>query len=352
MTFDTPAAPDRARPDQVLSADNGPDRFRLMEVLRRAAPALPLGPSLLATVDVLLSCLPPRRTHHVVFASNATLTERLNGVTDRTLRRHIAELVEMGLARRINSPNGKRYSKRSALEGMALRFGIDLAPLFASFARLCQVAAENEAEAERIAYLGTKLRLALQAEEARSGPTEVTQAARRVLRRNRTAEEVQGWIDRLTPVNDMEGTLDVALPSASNGQNVRHHQNSEKELIEKTDPAPETVAEVCSEAATFLGHAPRTDHDIICHAITLAPMIGIDAASYEKARAEKGSMGAALTVWMLLQMGSRLRQPAAYFRAITSGARKDQFSPRATFDALRRQGQALSADKPRPACVT
>ena len=137
MAFQHSSAPVRAWTEELLSADNTkPDRFTLIDTLRRAASSLDLSPSVIATVDALLSCLPPKREHDIVFASNATLVMRRNGISDRSLRRHLADLVTAGLLVRIDSPNGKRYSKRDPQMGTVIRFGLDLSPLFIAFGHL------------------------------------------------------------------------------------------------------------------------------------------------------------------------------------------------------------------------
>jgi hypothetical protein len=70
MAFQHSSAPVRAWTEELLSADNTkPDRFTLIDTLRRAASSLDLSPSVIATVDALLSCLPPKREHDIVFAS-------------------------------------------------------------------------------------------------------------------------------------------------------------------------------------------------------------------------------------------------------------------------------------------
>ena len=131
------SAPISAWDNPVLSADNVPDRKILGEVLRDAAPLLGLGAPVAATLDALLSFLPPKRRHHTVFASNATLSARRHGVTDRTLRRHITALIDAGLLIRRDSPNRKRYMRIDTSAQVALRFGLDLSPLFQRFPELC-----------------------------------------------------------------------------------------------------------------------------------------------------------------------------------------------------------------------
>ena len=131
MAFTQATAPTGLRTNRELSADNSiPERHIVVETLRNAAPRLGLSASVISTLDAMLSCLAPKRNHHTVFASNATLTFRRNGISDRTIRRHAAILQEIGLLVRHDSPNRKRFTKHSVLGGKALRFGFDLSPLF------------------------------------------------------------------------------------------------------------------------------------------------------------------------------------------------------------------------------
>ncbi len=340
------AAASVMRTDAVLSADNvKPDRFALMDVLRRAAPLLPFGPPVIATVDALLSCLPPKRNHDVVFASNATLVLRRNGISDRTLRRHLADLVDAGMVRRVDSPNGKRYARHDRTAGCVLRFGLDLSPLFTLFERLAALAEAERKAAERVAYLRCKLRAAIVSEQSDSA---VRAEATRALRRKLTVAELEAWLERVAKAAEAvekrnEAPVDAAEMSASNGQNVRHQQRSKKENIEKTPPVPVAAAgpvtpddltHACPQAAALLTEEICSERDVVSHARRLAPMIGIDGACYDAAEARHGPVGAALTVWGLLEMLDHVQKPAAYFRAITTGRRAAGFDPAAMIGRL------------------
>jgi replication initiation protein RepC len=56
-------------------------------------------------------------------------------------------------------------------------------------------------------------------------------------------------------------------------------------------------------------------------------MIGIDQVCYEAAEAKHSQLGAALTIWGLLEMQHKIQKLGAYFRAITSGKRSATFDP-------------------------
>lgn len=337
MGFQHASAPIRVRPDLALSADNQkPDRFALMEVLRQAAPALGLGPSVVTTVDALLSCLPPRRRHDMVFASNATLVMRRNGISDRTLRRHLADLVEAGLLRRISSPNGKRYARQDPEAG-ALRFGLDLSPLFAAYARLQDMAKARLAEARQLAFLRAKLRAAVHRRIQRLGESAETGAALRILRRQLSVGELQAWLAQMDDVEDLVGPVADEV-SASNGQNVRHHQSSEKNLNDNdTEVHLDDIVQACPEATALMPEKLTKPSDVIHHARRLAPMMGIDHRTYQSAETAQGPWKTALSIWVILQMQSRIQRMGAYFRAVTSGRKRGLFSPETLILTLARQ---------------
>ncbi|WP_242661786.1 plasmid replication protein RepC [Salipiger thiooxidans] len=349
MTFIQASAPTGQRSVSPLSADNGyPDRHIVMETLRTAAPLLGLRAPVLATLDALLSCLPPKRTHHTVFASNATLTFRRNGISDRTLRRHVALLQDAGLLTRHDSPNRKRYSRHNREDGMALRFGFDLTPLFRRMTELVRVACDARTLQERIAYLTCKIRAAANDLLMSDPKHEAAALARAALRRKLTVSECEALLEGLeqTPAEGASDPGETMDMTGRNGQNVRHHQNSTKENIDRTaetstqpsrqDTSPpdqgreipvNEIVRLCPEAAQFEQAPTETVGDVVAHARFLAPMMGIDACSYDAARSRLGETGAALTVWGLMQIQHRIRKLGAYFRSITSGARSDGFDP-------------------------
>jgi replication initiation protein RepC len=351
MAFIQTAAALGQRPGIGLSTDNAlPERHIVVELLRSAAPLLGLKPAVLATLEAMLSCLAPKRTHHTVFASNATLAFRRNGLSDRTIRRHAALLQEHGLLLRHDSPNKKRYSRHSSADGATLRFGFDLTPLFDRLHHIAQLAAQAEQQRERLAYLRCKLRSAAQDALLRNAEDAVALDRLKALRRKLTIEDCETLLTALEPV-PAEGTEDLGQQpalSASDGQFVRHYQRSNKEITERknaenaakpersADPQDLSVSDLvqaCPEAAQFAQTPVITTHDVVTHARVLAPMLGIDAASYHAAQDRIGPLGAAVTVWALVQRHDTIRRVGAYFRAITSGAKSDGFDP---FSLVRR----------------
>jgi replication initiation protein RepC len=95
----------------------------------------------------------------VVFPSNKALAQRAHGMSETTIRRHLAALVDAGLIQRRDSPNGKRYARKARVEGAGGRdsiegrfadaFGFDLTPLVIRASEF-QAIAEDLARRARI----------------------------------------------------------------------------------------------------------------------------------------------------------------------------------------------------------
>jgi len=349
MAFIQATAPTGLRTSEILSADNSiPERHIVIATLRNAAPRLGLGASVISTLDAMLSCLAPKRNHHTVFASNATLTFRRNGISDRTIRRHAAMLQEIGLLVRRDSPNRKRFTKHNSHEGKALRFGFDLSPLFARLHEIAAMAAEVMREQEQIDYLRAKIRAATNASLTANPNDDKALNIFRILRRKLSLQDCEQILSDL-PVTDVEAeatddrSADLTTTmTASDGQFVRHHHRSNKEHIDKDrvalkkekpltiSDAPLTIPELlsaCPEAAKFSLRKIETIHDVVVHARTLAPMIGITSQNYEAAHQRLGALRAAATVWAIMQFHDKIKAVGAYFRSITTGSKSEGFSP-------------------------
>ncbi len=331
MAHDQIAAPAGQRPDGVLSADNLPERHVILAMLRRAAPLMGLRPPVLATLDAMLSCLPPRRSHHTVFASNETLVFRRDGISERTIRRHVAQLAEAGLLLRRDSANRKRFMRRSRSDGTCLRFGFDLTPLFASLARISGLAAQAEAMRERLDQLRLRVRAAANQRLRQNEQDPVALAALKALRRKLDPSDYEALLSRLpdVQVDQLDADPRDVEPkemAGKDGQNVRHHHSSRKELIDKKETVTtDELTAACPDAAAFAPEPLRNERDVVAHGRTLAPMIGIDPAVYRRAETAVGPRGAAIAVMAVVQMQGRIRALGAYFHALVLGPRRGDF---------------------------
>jgi replication initiation protein RepC len=240
--------------------------------------------------------------------------------------------------------------------GSVLRFGFDLSPLFKSYDQICAVAEDCAKQASHISFLRTKVRCAIARTMELDGLSIDAENALRALRRKLTAEELYSILDDLVSVEENQGmdcSAEMSIEaemSATDGQNVRHHHNSKKELIdsdvaEKTEDSHQphhqisigSLVGACKEAASYLQRPAESLSDVIGHARTLAPMMGIDSTTYRAAEDRLGELRTAVTVWGLLQMQGKIRQLGAYFRAITTGKRSAAFDPWTMINTLVKQ---------------
>ena len=103
----------------------------------------------LAVLDALLTFHPETTLNGdalIVFPSNEQLALRAHGMAPATLRRHLAVLVDAGVIIRRDSPNGKRYARKSREGKIETAFGFDLSPLVARAEEFAALAEEIRAE--------------------------------------------------------------------------------------------------------------------------------------------------------------------------------------------------------------
>jgi replication initiation protein RepC len=155
--------------------------------------------------------------------------------------------------------------------------------------------------------------------------------ARKALRRKLSLPEYHALLantdaecQSLSTPDDPPETME--LP-ANDGQTVRHQSKSEEE---KKD----LLTSVCDQATSFSTERLRNWLDIENHARTLAPMMGIHPETFEKAKNAVGAQKASCAIFIMLQLGKRIRDFGAYFHSITLGQRQNQFDPLALIKRL------------------
>ena len=123
------------------------DKWQAYRDLCEGKSVVGIGDRALAVLAALLSFYPDDELSEenglVVFPSNRQLILRAHGMSEPTLRRHLAALVENGLIIRRDSPNGKRYARKGRGGAFEEAFGFSLAPMLAR-------ADEFSAAAERV----------------------------------------------------------------------------------------------------------------------------------------------------------------------------------------------------------
>lgn len=319
-----------------------PDIWAVFRALRDARSAFGLKPGHIQTLQALLSFLRPGQGD-TVFASNLEICRRIGGVDERTLRRHIDRFVDLGMIARHDSPNRKRY-RVSSRNGQVISFGLSLSPLLKRASEFLNAAVELEETRRDQIFLRKQILVGLAHIDSIEPGSAFSESARRLMRRKLAVAEYRSLLDQVTNhLGQMSTVVDVMITTklpANDGQIARHLSKSEKKQKESEGtendllPSVPTLTAVCREATAFAPAALRTWGDIERHAQNLAPMMGIQPGTFHEASKRVGSKRTATAVFILLQLGTRVRNYAAYFHSITLGKKADSFKPSAILAKL------------------
>jgi replication initiation protein RepC len=96
----------------------------------------------------------------IVFPSNERLALRAKRMAPTTMRRQLALLVDAGVIIRRDSPNGKRFARKTAGGSISHAFGFDLAPIVARAAEFKTLAEEAEADRRAVLYARERITVA------------------------------------------------------------------------------------------------------------------------------------------------------------------------------------------------
>jgi replication initiation protein RepC len=319
-----------------------PDVWAIFRALREAREHFGLRPGHLHTLQAMLSFLKPGQGA-VIFASNQSICQRGGGIDERTLRRHISKLVQLGFLARSDSPNGKRYRVRSS-DGDCISFGLSAVPLLQRARELLCLAEAAENDRQDRMFLRKQILAGLATIDNLDPGNLFTAEVRKVLRRKLSAPDHRALLSQVEAKCSNKSTaVDTSAASemsVNNGQNDRHLSKSEKE--EKDSECSETQLRItrltvtCSEAIGFSQEPLNTWRDVERHARLIAPMMGIHAKTFDQAIVSIGHEKASAALFIVLQLGKRIRDMAAYFHSITIGSRKNQFDPGTVLERIAR----------------
>ena len=350
-----------------------PNLYDLLSPVRALRKELGLTTNDLAVLTALISFLPREGrgnldSHQlaltVVFPSNASLSERANGIDERTLRRSLGRLAAADLIERKNSANGKRFPLRY---GGVIRdaFGIDLKPLIQHCDLLVARASKLAEEHERLRSLKAEA-LALRAsllQQERIDETRLSTlgAIRNILRRATLtadavlriiaelrklgAEDLSSYGERLGSASCLDDPLSQAVEDrlhepcsnnlpGRNGQNVRHIESIKKEFkkIKRTakpvnsdlqasapsinrDPGA-MVWEDFTHVAGFFPEAPRTGEALTQILFDLGRLLKISQKSLTRGLQTAGAGKLLLILDYLIARADAIKQPDAYFEKV------------------------------------
>ena len=355
------------------------NKWELLRDLSKAQAAFGVTERDLTVLQGLLSFFPDDalggNAEMVVFPSNKTVCERLNGMPCSTMRRHLSRLVEAGLLMRRDSPNGKRYVRKHGDERVT--FGFDLSPLYCwaeEIARAAEAVREAEDRVRRLREVVSLMRrdLAALAEfgeemQPRLGfwdqLRDTAAITARALRRKLSLEDLSVYRANLETLLDQARNL-IDGPEAedmntNDARFERHHHNSNKDSID-FEPAleqggaaadapdaetgkieadveePDTrrvpkiplhlVIAGCPSLKTFYQGDIRHWHQLFDAACQVRPAMGISASAWEEAQRCMGPEQASIVVVAMLERFAEIKSPGGYLRALTSKAAAGEFS--------------------------
>ncbi|MGG7580458.1 plasmid replication protein RepC [Rhizobium sp. Nf11,1] len=243
----------KQRRGEAIAAGTTRNKWKLFRSVCEARAGLDVTDRALTVLDALLTFYPEDELSSekplVVFPSNAQLSLRARGMAAATLRRHLAALVGAGLISRKDSPNGKRYVRRSREGGIDEAYGFSLAPLLARAGDIETMAARIAADRQMLRGLKERLTICRRdiaklisaaVEEAVPGDWErvssMFQAILERIPRVANLENLPPILDELETTREnivklLELHEKMQMPSASESQIERHIQNSNPESI-------------------------------------------------------------------------------------------------------------------------
>lgn len=386
MTFHRPIPPGsiRVSPEGNPGAGSGclKEAFRNLSAV---AKSFGISTGAMHTLRAMIHCVRPGQSM-TCFASTETLIRLRSGGSDRTVRRHVSELIEAGVIRRHDSPNKKRYMVRDLSSGQVLHFGFDLSPMLARGDEWKRAAELEAAELSRKRYLKTLILGRLHRLDLLASALE-TDILRTFLRRNLSIHELEGVLSNVeyhltsltvapsskseavqqdathAPSPAERGSFSIATKapcpsgktheqqgqkadasrttSVSGGQNDRHQHRSDTYIPETTrglyardlegsreeEELLRKVVETCTEATAFADGPVDSWEDIHALGWLLAPIIGIDKEMMVQAISTHGLSPVTTLVLILLQKGDTISNIGGYFRSLTLGVGSRTFDP-------------------------
>lgn len=363
------------------------DKWRVYRDACDARTLLGLRDRALAVLNALLSFYPESHLsaddNLIVFPSNAQLTARANGIAGTTLRENLALLVKAGLVHRKDSPNGKRYARKSDGGAIEDAYGFSLAPLLARSEELALLAQQVVAERrniqrhrEKITILRRDIRKLITAamEEGAAGDWAVVEA-RYIgmvggIGRAKNLDELAAIREDLEllhqeVVNILETQLKTQKNVANGDEYRQHIQNSNTESIHELEPRSDNeqdeppaekpvrlrepvkafplgmVLRACPEAVAYgPGGGVTNWRDLMSAAVVVRSMLGVSPSAYQEACEVMGPENAAVAVACILERAGHINSPGGYLRDLTRKAARGEFSLGPMIMALARANPA------------
>lgn len=377
------------------------DKWQFLRALTEAKAAFALTDRAIAVLEALMSFHQEKELDGtediIVFPSNRELALRARGMSEPTLRRHVATLIKAGFLLRKDSPNGKRFARKGQGGLVEEAFGFNLAPS-------ALMAPDVFEEADKARHLALELR------KARG---EVTLHLRDISKMIEAAyedgiaqDDPDQWFGFTNRLKDLSGRVSrhaslretsdrcqhlVGLradvesaflagmkdehfesedeiasgeetPETSSknkkttcnaAQNERHIQNSKpdslfelelrnneakgREAFERPDPEAIRLSELkeaCPEFAEYALDGLKSWADARKAADLARPMLGISKNAWHEAVEAMGQGGAIVVLAYLIERAGEIKSAGGYLRSLTDRASTGKLRLRPMVDSL------------------
>ena len=271
---------------------------QLLAAFKAAAPHLGLAPRVVHAVDWLFGFTQPQDwsegSRPIVWPSAAMQREALGlGLTQvKALNRY---LIELGLVVMKDSPNGKRYGRRSAQGRLVEAYGFDLSPIAARHAEFQALAAEGRAARERMRHLRRRCTI------AKNGFLQVLETAHELGFADAGWAQVEEEVRRLArSLTKVERNDEMELGMFS----LERRQREARERLESLIAAASATRTTAPGDVDSDPRRPENRPHILTTNQCLNPEDTVMAS-------EEGSSEAARTVSYRDMVGQRERQPDA-----------------------------------------
>lgn len=314
----------------------------------------------------------------IVFPSNEQLALRAHGMASATLRRHLAVLVECGLLFRRDSPNGKRYARKTQSGSIEQAFGFDLTPLVVRSAELSRLAEQVRAERRSLQLLRERITLcrrdiakmiALGLEEHISADwarfqTEYQTLVTHIPRSAKQSEMALCETQLQTLASELRKILETHVKSQNMSTKESHferhiHESKPNPIeieIRQLQPSnanrqktPDTgaampprysldmVLRACPDIADYAKNGISSWINLIDTANLVRSALGITGHAWQEACETMGAVDTAIITAAILQRSEKITSPGGYLRSLTGKAKSGHFSVEPALTALLRK---------------
>lgn len=329
----------------TIEAERGVSRSELCQIAKEAGEALGLPCSWRNILEKLASCWGEQdfQGRLLVWPSNDRLN-RLTGLSERTIRYVLKDLIGLGLIAARESANGKRFPITGET-GVKDAYGFDLAPLYARRAEFGALKAEQErirASLRRLFDQVTVCRrgieealLALASEFPELSTDDLQERAADLAdqtpRRNyKMAEDslesiLAQWKALWEEVEDRYYKAgnpgnDCRHIKADNDPSISCNKGTEEKVAEIPVPL---VLEACPAWKSYYAGRIVNEEDMVRAAEMLRPSLGAHPDAWKEAVGLVGPAAAAAAIFLVLQRydddvssgANRIANPGGYFRS-------------------------------------